>query len=101
MVKALYLLAVMSLTMLTSLNPAHAELKLTRKTFTEKQAKKLSKAEAKLERKQAKITCIKTAQNKKDLKNAVEKLKHKTKSNYIGAHINLKPSLYTLMPAIQ
>ena len=79
MVKALSLLAVMSLTMLTSLNPAHAELKLTRKTFTEKQAKKLSKAEAKLERKQAKITCIKTAQNKKDLKKCRRKIKTQNK----------------------
>ena len=65
MFKNVSLLAMMSVAILTSLNPAHAELKLTRKTFAEKQASKLSKAEAKLERVQAKATCIKQAQNKK------------------------------------
>ena len=68
MFKTVSLLAMMSVAILTSLNPVHAELKLTRKTFAEKQASKLSKAEAKLERVQAKVTCIKQAQNKKDLK---------------------------------
>ena len=79
MFKNVSLLAMMSVAILTSLNPAHAELKLTRKTFAEKQASKLSKAEAKLERTQAKVTCIKQAQNKKDLKKCKKNSKNTSK----------------------
>jgi len=78
--KTLSLLAMTSLTILTIMNPAHAELKLTRKTFSEKQTSKLSKAEAKLERTQAKIICIKQAENKKDLKKCSRKGKKTAKA---------------------
>ena len=79
MFKTVSLLAMMSAAILTSLNPAHAELKLTRKTFAEKQASKLSKAEAKLERTQAKVICIKQSRNKKDLKKCKKNGKNTSK----------------------
>ena len=82
MLKTYSIVAMMSLAILISLNPAHAELKLTRKTLAQKQASNLSKAEAKLETTLAKATCIKKAQTKRP-KNATEASKMYAKHDFL------------------
>lgn len=68
MIRVALLASMATLSVLTAIAPAHAEGGHKQANFDEKKAQKLDKAEARAKKAQAKVACIKAAEDMEALK---------------------------------